>query len=857
MRESQVLSNPVTYCDLLYSIGIGKTTLANEICLKWTNDKDCFLSNDYDLIILIRLRAIQERTLQQAMIEALGSEAAYNELLTKSNGERCLIILEGLDETSTQWQQNDTMFCQLVKNTVFLSHASVLVTSRPHACVHLHEDIKGYTRLIEIVGFDKPQIKEYAELYFCNSDIADKFMEQVNNDPHISSLCYVPLCLNMVLECFKYNNETLHTTFTELCQSFIISKVDDHIHNNDFKKAVSLGKVLKSDEQFLKNLTIVLNDIPNVLSERALQMIFPLSKLAYKSYFEWCECKNHSINLFDDDLLTITERNPKIVYTNKDLAQCNITNSRDACGLLKATNTLFATSNTAVHSFNHLSVQEYFCALYISLLPEDQQLQLLEDHITYYPHVWPFYAGITTLKSCGVLHYLCQFLLWDGQLQEINLFDNPVVAVDHIDNCKITVSLNSIHEAQISSDVCQHGELFSVSITGQTLSPYDCVSISYFMSVAPVTHLLLQCCRLTDQRVEMLTRYNCLPSLKVLNLGGNDITHKGMKSMAKIIKGSTSLTDLVSAGNPIRDDGIKLLLSSNLKHLVKLNVNRTKMTEVSAYDLGEFFKHSSSLQSLEISYNNIKDNGLTGILNNLPSTLVLLNVSDCNLTCIGAVIIGKMLRKNQRLKYLGISKNSIGDDGISAVSDSLHVNTTLIQLVAQNCEFHSKGAESVANMLQVNKTLKYLDISSNCFDENGMTAVTRSIQTNTTLVQLQVFNYIVAGGMAKMLTVNKTLKQLGISCSPDIVPVLNIFCESDCELVQLSIACTTHEEDDSFMKIKNYVDEVNHATTTAVYITCDRQLHTLDDVLQKRCVLKVCLLDYIATYNKTTCFIEA
>ena len=99
-------------------------------------DKDSFLSNDYDLIIMIRLRAIQERTLQQAMIEAVGSEEAYDELLTKSNGERCLIILEGLDEISTDWQQNDTMFSQLVKNTVALSHANILVTSRPHACMH-------------------------------------------------------------------------------------------------------------------------------------------------------------------------------------------------------------------------------------------------------------------------------------------------------------------------------------------------------------------------------------------------------------------------------------------------------------------------------------------------------------------------------------------------------------------------------------------------------------------------------------------------------------------------------------------------------------------------------------------------
>ena len=43
----------------------------------------------------------------------------------------------------------------------------------------------------------------------------------------------------------------------------------------------------------------------------------------------------------------------------------------------------------------------------------------------------------------------------------------------------------------------------------------------------------------------MLVRYNFIPSLKVLDLTGNDITHKGMESVAKIIKSSTILTDFI------------------------------------------------------------------------------------------------------------------------------------------------------------------------------------------------------------------------------------------------------------------------------------------------------------------------
>ena len=803
----------------IYSIGIGKTTLANEISLKWANGKECFLSNDYDLIILIRLRAIQESTLQQAMIEAVGSETAYDELLTKSNGERCLIILEGLDEISADWQQNDKMFSQLVKNTVVLSHANILATSRPHACIDLHNDIKGYARKIEIVGFDKPQIKERAELYFHNSNTADKFMEQVNSDPHISSLCYVPLCLNMVLDCFKYNNETLHTTLTELYQSFIISKVVDHIR---FKKAVPLGTVLECDEQCLRNLATVLSDVPNSLSKIALEIIFLLSKLAYKSYFEWYEAKESYI-----------KKNPKIVYTNKDLAQCNITNlESDAGGLLKATNTLFATSNTAVYSFNHLSVQEYFCALYISLLPEDQQLQLLKDHITDYPHMWPFYAGITKLESCNVLDYLLQ----NAELENNNKLSDPIIVV-----------LNSIYEAQLSQRVCHKYKKNFLTIPAYVgVRPYDCMSISYFMSIASVVHLSPHFCMIRDRGVEMLARcINLIPSLKLLDLSSNNITHKGMESVVTIMKSCTNLTHFSIAENFIGDTGIQLFALLKIKQLIKLNVTKINMTKVGTHALDEYFKHNSLLQSLEIGHNYIKNNGLVRILNCLPSTLVRLVASACHLSYKTAVNISKMLKSNKSLKHLKISSNSIGDDGISAISDGLCINTTLIQLIARGCRFHSKGAKSIAKMLRANKTLKYLDISSNNIEDSGIKAIALGIQANTTLIQLKVFDCGGAKGIANMLIVNKTLKELGITYSNDDIAdtVLKTFCKSNCELRQLNIA--VHETDGTFNMITNYVDEVNdgtiYATNAAYYITYDNLYYSYagDGELQKRCILKV------------------
>ena len=694
-------------------------------------------------------------------MEAIGSKAAYDELLTKSHGERCLIILEGLDEISTDWQENDTMFRQLVKTTKSLSHANILLTSRPHACIHLSKHIKDHSRTIEIVGFDKSQIEEYAELFFKNSSTVKKFMERMNSDLYISSLCYVPLCLNMVLKSFKHNTEIIHTTLTKLYQTFIISQVDEHIH---LKKAMPLGTVLESDQNYIRNLTIVLNDVPYVLSKVALEILFLLSKLAYKSFFQWFDKIDVNSGSFN-----LREKNPKLIYTSKDLANCNITDSgSDACGLLRATNTLFATSNTAVYSFNHLSVQEYFCALYISLLPEDEQLQLLKDHIAHYPHMWPFYAGITKLKSCNVAHYLCQFLLLNKQVDSSTLIYCDYALTCWGKHIEVSAALHSFYEAHVLSDVCKN-QLVSLFIRVHDLSPRDCMSISYLLSVAPITCLHLRKCGIGDQEAEMLFARctDLVPTLKVLDLNGNNISHKGIKFVAMITK-STDLTHISVACNPIGtcypkgekdDDNI------NLFSLIQLNVCCTGMTTIGACTLSEYL--TTSLQSLEICRNNITDDGLAGILNNVCSTLVRLIASKCKLTRNGAVIIGKTLMLHEALKHLEISDNPIGDDGISAISDSLHINKSLIQLVAFNCEFHSKGAKSVAKMLQANKTLKYLDISENQIGDDGTAAVALSIQANTTLILLNIsscgFCNQGAKTISEMLRVNKTLKILDIS----------------------------------------------------------------------------------------------
>ena len=355
------------------------------------------------------------------------------------------------------------------------------------------------------------------------------------------------------------------------------------------------------------------------------------------------------------------------------------------------------------------------------------------------------------------------------------------------------------------------------------------------MSVFPIAYVFLQACFIGDQEVEMLARCkHSISSLKILDLSYNDITHKGMKSVVTIIKSSPSLTHFSVFRNPIGDDGIQSFSLLKLKHLIQLNVGfigciDLKMTEVDSCNLCECYEFSNSLQSLEIGYNKIEDNGIIRVVNNLPNTLVRLIITYCYFTNEGAVEIGEMLKINHTLKYIHIAGNPIEDDGISAIADSLHFNTTLIQVVARTCKFNVKGVESVAKMLDVNKTLKYLDISNNDIGDDGIAAVTCSIQANTTLLELTAFNceFHCSGlqSIDKMLKVNKTLKKLDIAYNNAeevaISKVVDTFFKSDCNLTQLNLGHDKFEEYETIEKCFNntYLENSSQAGTRATRCT--------------------------------------
>ena len=481
-------------------VGIGKTTMAHELCSRWA--KDGFLAEDFDAVILIPLRSLQQRSLKD-MIETQIGEENY-QLLEKSAGRRCLIILEGFDELSAEHRQNDPFLLCLIKECSKLEEATIIITSRLHAC----EGIDAGRR-VEVVGFGKDKIKEFVENTFPNDvQSSEYFLRQLDEYPQLHGLCYIPLNLVILVDVFNCSEKKLPSTLTELYQVFIVMTMKRQVKKE--KKPVSSTVAVAAADYVEK----MLKGIP----KETVGIVLYLCRLAYRGFFDWYCKKEHEYGW-------VEWKDPKIIFTESDLIQCDIkvTSNFDGFGLLKVTETHQLSTDTNTYNFNHLTVQEFLCAVHISLvLSQQEQLCLLREHFDDYPNVCTFVCGLTGLASSEMFQFIYSKLT--------SYYD-------------VITAMKCINESKQSSTVHQLASPLALDMSGYSLLPYDCLCVSNILSCYPVIELNMGYCSIGNKGAEMFMKHYTKKAttcqlLEELDLSENELTSEGMEHMRNIVKTS-------------------------------------------------------------------------------------------------------------------------------------------------------------------------------------------------------------------------------------------------------------------------------------------------------------------------------
>ena len=418
------------------SPGSGKTTLANEICSEWAKGN---LIDNYILVILLKLRdpRISDIDCTDEVVKcSLGYSNSVSEVVEEINcidGKNILLLLEGWDEFPEEKQLN-SYFTNLISGKI-LKKCDVLITSRPSSIGSIQK--RFITRHIAILGFSDKQIEQYLDHCFVDSSnelkvgLKHRFLVQLNSNPALQSLAYVPVNLSILVYVFTQHGAKLPSTLTELYQQYVLLKLS--LYNQ---------RISNDTARYTK-----LDCLPPYI----IESLNTLVGLAY------------------DGL-----KKQKLHFTQNEMQKLyqSIPLDYDGMGLLQVENHMLNRGSYKTYNFIHRTVQEFLAAWHMTKIPE-QKINLRSLQLEHFEMVLIFFAGLTGFKLFN--SKAISVLIGDQNIPRFSL------KVDHI-GIKIFFKTDALKSYMLQENnvdmysevISQHRLLVLIACCAEAKNPAAC-----------------------------------------------------------------------------------------------------------------------------------------------------------------------------------------------------------------------------------------------------------------------------------------------------------------------------------------------------------------------------------------------
>ena len=601
--------------------GIGKSMLLKEIAYRWGKKQ---LLQNFELVLLVCLR---DTSLQQiesiddlVQLFCMGDKNATQivtacaQYLFANGGKALTLLLDGYDEYPEHLREN-SLITKILKRQV-LPLCGLVVSSRPHASHHLREEA---TIRVDILGFTETEREHYIKQALPDQPhkVAE-LTQYLHQQPSIDSICFSPL--NMVILLYLYKlGIPLPKNSIELYRHFICSTINRYL------------------SKFGKHNITDLTDLPDPYNK----IIQQLSKLSLKAL-------NNNQLVFS--LEEITAACPDIAA---------IPGAINGFGLLQAVQHFGLYAKTMTLNFIHFTIQEFLAAHYISNLPPNEELKVIEANFWNKIHFNMFSIYISLTK--GQRYAFKQFLsggneaiaiadkFLKDQLKCLQLYRCFNEAGDH-------TLCNTIERANIFHDRV-------IILAGTTLTGSDMECISLFLTSS------------FNKEWEWLDLSFCHIQDKGLNILYRGLRHCSDVTINKLMLGDNGLTTHSSS----------LISELTVKCKVKgLGIN-------SNYTIGE-------------------DQQLYSMLTNPSSVLETLTMWNTQLSSRAATDLFTAMKDNNKLKKLLINYNDITDDACDAITTALKSNSCLVTLSMGGNPLSSEAILNIIQCLKVNDTLQLLGL---------------------------------------------------------------------------------------------------------------------------------------------------
>ena len=652
--------------------GIGKSTLAFELCHRWVKN---IALQQYSILLLLRLRDKLIQSALSSIDQLLGcflhsqswKQQAIQDIID-NKGKGVMMILEGYDELPDELvNDSDRVFNQIMQS---LPLATIIVTSRSSVKRQLTQSV-CFTHNIEVLGFTKENITKYIHNFFKSKEslhMHDRFLQYIKNFPIIEGCLYIPINLEILLEVFQDSLVDRRVscrpkTMTELYDTLVRMLIRRHFKSLHPSKTINVSS---------------LKELP----QPTLSAFHNLCKLAYDGIF------NTSQSVF---------------YHQENF---------ETLGLMQKESQMVPSKggDVFVYSFLHLTIQEFLAAYHVYLMPTEEIQKHFDNSINILAlHVMRlFLAGLTKFQSVSVNI--------QEEIKDPNIFyeffesQNDALASEVFSGKNKVKTKNRCSPLLITQDVyvlgrcialgkcswwltftlrginSEHLKMFKAGLNfkrevkghiehiGLSLNPLCNEGVKSLFELPKCT--LQNLCSLYLRGIEvnvhclddLVSNVPNLNNLELLLFHDNYFEEGEQKHFIKALCNSKSLNH-VSFSTLSPDECVTLLTSSNTLHTIEFY-------QLSPLSVGAVLGHlskSTSLKTLQIHQSEVKAEFVRSLLTTLPSShLKSLEFINCAIDSATVRIIAVAVTKTPLLKKLNVSNNLIDDEGGHFLTDKIY-----------------------------------------------------------------------------------------------------------------------------------------------------------------------------------------
>ena len=735
---------PVTQLLIEGAPGIGKSTFAWEVCQKW-GQHQLFNEYSLVVLLKFRDKRVQEAKNVSELFyyphPRLMCEIVDCIIITGGHG--LLLILEGFDEAPASKRTMDSIFVRLFSGQE-LPNATVILTTRPSASAELRQFCDSVnSRRIEIVGFGKKEIDKYIQCAFSDEQSRSDFKEYLSLYPHIHSMMYVPLnsaIVTRVYDSCKSSGNIIPKTMTQLYSSLIRTLLlrylkdkeeykDTCTNINSFKdlpqpvydqfceicKIAYKGIVCAETELIFQDLPSdfdtlgLMQTCPELYVDRGASVSYNFLHLTVQEYLAAYHISQQS----RDEQVAFMREHTKSKYIWETLMGQDLKGKklevvvRFLAGLTELGRDLWdVVREFACHGQHNIRL-EILHWLFESQCPSAVTSVLGSDCVHFdcdssQPFDW------YVLGYC-IAHSSCEWKLklQYCELESVELFLRGL-NLQHQDQCQLRGKIKEIRldyndepDPAIAHLLVDNMPQLSVfhnlthlDLTGCGLTSETC---NLLCKCYPqhLEYLNLSCNSNIGRggAVNLITSLTKFSTIRELSLSGTGIGFEDCKALSELLASSKYINVLVICDEGELDE---FILSSNSVQLIvdglshntsleKLNMRWSNFSSENVFELASVLRVNTRLKELNIEGCNIQSSDSVHLAKaleeNTTTQLQTLYLWRNPIGSEGAVAFAGMLEKNQSLKKLGLSDDSVGVEGALELIESLKHNTTLETLV--------------------------------------------------------------------------------------------------------------------------------------------------------------------------------